>query len=433
MLAAKKKYEWPLIIANIFFATSFLVVTVFQNLGIALNFFLLFLVFLAKNKLNSAKIKIMVEDAHVIFLFYFVFYISFVVVSFINMFVSGVSYIKFYPGIFGRMVNVTIFFVFFLFVINEKNRNNISTRTLLNAYLIGCYILLFFGIWQTLNFLFHIPYPNFYTRDHIHSIEEANLLSLFTRRVTSIAREPAFLVPYLIDAIIMIFYTSIYIFKKFFLIALFVGVLFFTLSFAGYMNMLLLISMMLVFARKTIKTLLAKIVFLLCSFFGVYLLQNVILSVFQRLNPQELFLSSRLQNSILSLRFMFSEASLFNILFGFGPRGFSYIRNYIFRPSGWQQGEMIDVTSHVIFVDFFVDFGIVGVSMIILLFCYLFMLSTKTYNSTGNRLGQVLCLNLVITSLYTADYASPRFTVIIILLLCLYKDARDRKIVATSI
>jgi hypothetical protein len=119
---------------------------------------------------------------------------------------------------------------------------------------------------------------------------------------------------------------------------------------------------------------------------------------------------------------MFFDTSLFNKLFGFGPKGMGYIRNFVFYPSGYRQGESIDITTNTVFFDFFVEHGIIGLSMIIILFFYLYKTGIITYRKTRNRLSQLLCLNLFITSFYTADFASPRFTIIIIIILCLFKD-----------
>jgi len=413
----------PSVIVIVFFATSFLVTTIFRHIGLATNALLFLLVLLLKIKINLTKINLATEDKHILWLFYLFFYVSFATVSFFNMFIAGVYYIKYYPGIFGRMANVTLYFVMFLFIINERNNERISTKTFLKAYTAGCFVLLFFGIWQILNMIFQVPYPDFGTRDRLREENIRVAFPFLTARVTSITQEPAYLTPFLMDAIIILFYTT----RKYLLIVLFVIVLFFTLSLGGYVNFFLVALIMLLLAKKTIKTYFAKIFLFVSGIYGVYMMRDIVFVIFRRLNPAELFLSARLQNSILSIRYMFYEASLFNILFGFGPRGLGYVRNYIFYQHGWRQGEIIDITTHIIFVDFFIDFGIIGVLMIVLLFFYLFMLSTNAYRMTGNRLGQVLCLNLIITSLYTADYATPRFTAIMILLLCIFKDSKNKK------
>jgi len=414
----------PGIITTVFFSTLFLSITIFLSLWFAIVFILFIFILAMINRVDIIKINLRNEDIHVCFLFYLFFFISFVVISFSNIFISGINFLEYYPQKFGRMTNVMVYFILFLYIIHGKNCGNITTKRIFNAYVTGCCVLLFFGVWQIFNLIFHVPYPTvFVTRDRIHTIDETMLLPFMTRRITSIAEEPAYLIPYLMDAIIILFYTT----KKYILMALFVIVLIFTLSLAGYANFFLIIMIMLFFAKNTLKIIFVKLVALFCIVFGIYLLQDIFFSVLRRLNPSELVASGRLQNSILSINYMLHEASPFNFIFGFGPRGMGYIRNFVFHTSGWLQGEMIGVTTHIIFVDFFIDHGIMGLIIIILLFYYLFMLTKKSYNRTGNRMGQVLCLNLIITSLYTADYASPRFTAVIILLLCIYKDSRNEE------
>ena len=409
------------ILISIFFATSFLIVTVFNRIALAIVFFLFLFVLLLKIRQSTVKLNLAIEDLRILFLFYLFIIASFAVVGFFNLFFLGMSYIEYFPEKHGRMINIIIYLTIFLFIVNERNNGKISTKTLFRAYTTGCCILLFFGLWQIFYFVFHVPFPNFETRTHIHSTEDVFYLPFMTRRVTSIAREPAFLMPFLIDAIVILFYTT----KKYLFIILFMLVLFYSLSLAGYVNIFLISTIMLFIAKKTMKTHLIKIGVLLFGTYIFFLFQNVFVSVFQRLNPNALFTTGRLQNSILSIRYMLFEAPLFNIIFGFGPNGMGYIRNCIYETTGW----LISVTTHVIFVDFFVEHGLIGVVVISLLFYNLFLLSTKVYSKTGNRLGQVLCLNLIITSLYTADFTSPRFTAIIILLLCLYKDIRNNRVV----
>jgi hypothetical protein len=154
--------------------------------------------------------------------------------------------------------------------------------------------------------------------------------------------------------------------------------------------------------------------------------------IFQRLNPSDLLKSGRGQESLLPIKYMFNNSSIFNIMFGYGPKGFGYVRQFIVYDSGYWQGQQIAVTSHVIFVDFFVEYGLLGLIMIILLFWYLYKLSTQIYIITNNRICQVLCLNQIITSLYSSDYASPHFTVILIIILSIFKDAKKFKSIQSN-
>lgn len=404
-------------ISEFFFFLSFLIVTIFNNLGNLLIILLFLFTFLLKNKFYFLN-----EDFYIIFLFYFLFLFSFTFVSFFSIFIIGISYVDFYYKTFGRMGNVIIYFTFFLFIIDTKNKRNIPVSNITKAYITGCYVLLFFAVWQILNMFFNIPYPNFNTRNYFHSIDISKIPSFLKIRITSIASEPAFLIPYLIDAIIILFYS----FKKYVILILFFIVIFFTLSLSGYINLFLIITLIFIFSKKTFIKLFFNILFIIIFLISIYLLQDIFLLVFERLNLSKLMSSGRIQESVLPLKYMFTEASLFNFIFGFGPKGMAYISNFIFNTSGTQHNLINRFTSHVIFVDFFIEYGIIGLLDIILLFIYLFNLATKTYKNTKNRLSQVLCINLFITSLYTSDYASPRFTIIIILLLFLYKDSKKK-------
>jgi hypothetical protein len=415
-----QKKNLPSIIVNVFLFGSFLAVTIFHNFGYLIYFLSLFsaLLFFSSND----KILVFHEDKKVIYLFYLFFWGSFAFVGLFNMLICKISYIEFYPSIIGRLINMVILSIMFLFIINGKNRNNFSTRTMLKAYLGGCSILLLFGVWQLSNNLFGIPYPAWTTRGDIHSMEISNLPSFMTTRITSIAREPAYLVPFIIDAIIILSYTS----RNYFYIFISLIIVFFTLSLSGYMAMFLIGVIMLAFSRNS-KKIIAGSFFVVPGIWMIYRLHDVFIAVFNRIRLENLLTSTRLRVIILSIKYMFSDVSIFNKLFGFGPKGMGYIRQFVFYPSGYLQGEPIAVTTNSVLFDFFVEHGIVGFAVIIGLFCYLYKMGTLTYKITKNRLSQVLCLNLFTSSLYTADFASPRFTIIIIFILCLYKDAVYQK------
>ena len=81
-------------------------------------------------------------------------------------------------------------------------------------------------------------------------------------------------------------------------------------------------------------------------------------------------------------------------------------------------------TSHVILVDFFVDYGLVGFFMCISLFCLLYKFAKTVYKKMNTRFLYVLLINLIINCLYTSDYASPRFTVILLIFISLYRISK---------
>jgi hypothetical protein len=120
----------------------------------------------------------------------------------------------------------------------------------------------------------------------------------------------------------------------------------------------------------------------------------------------------------MPVQYMVQEASFFNLLLGFGPKGMVYLRQII----GFSQ-EMKEGTTSTLYTEFFIDYGIVGILIIFVLFFYLFFLARKTYHLTKSRLSEILCINIFVTSLYTTDFANPHFTIILLFILFLYKDA----------
>jgi hypothetical protein len=409
-----QKQRISTIIIELFLLFSVLLGTIFVNIGLVGIFFVFFMILLLNN-----KICLLNEDIHIILLFYLLFFFSFAIAIFM-IYAYGINYIKHYPSTFGRMMNIIIYLTIFLFVINRKNNQKITTEILLNSYLIGCYILISFAVWQILNYIFDVPYPNFETRNEIHTMDSLELLPFMRMRVTSISREPAYLIPSLMDAIIILLYSS----KKKLMIGIIIVITFFTLSLSGYVNVFLLGLLIIFFSKPSKKKFLFLIIMILCFISLFIIIQGVIATVLQRLNPKLLFASGRLQQSILPIKYMFNNISFFNILFGYGNKGYVYISRSIF--GVYENGDPIAATSHVIFVDFLIEYGIIGELFVILLFYYLYKLATKTYIITKNRLSQVLCLNLIVTSLYSSDYASARFTIMLIIILCLYKDARKQ-------
>ncbi|MDR2410250.1 MAG: hypothetical protein LBE13_19365 [Bacteroidales bacterium] len=398
-----------------FISCAFAFVTVFNYFSLVfIGIIFLIIIILFKDKVILGK-----EDKLVFMLFYGIFFSSLGITIFL-VFICGINYVVFYPNIFGRMINIVIYSSIYIFIVDRKNRNKISTKDVLDAYLVGCYILLFFGIWQLLSNIFKIPYPTFETRDQIHSMETANFLPFMRIRITSIALEPAYLASYLIDAIIILICST----KRYLSIGLFFIILFFSLSLSGYINIFLIIMIMFGFSRNNSRNMYLNIFIFLLLLFLFFLLKDIFFTVIKRLNPEALVESGRFQDTELPIKYMFTDASLFNIIFGFGPKGFGYVRRFLSYTRGWARNTEISTTSHVIFVDFLVEYGVLGVILILLLFYYLYQYAKITYRFTANRLSQLLCINLLISALYTSDYASPRFSIMLIIILFLYKDAK---------
>lgn len=91
-------------------------------------------------------------------------------------------------------------------------------------------ILGVFGIWQIFHNVLGIWVPTVETRNELYF---ASFMGL--QRVTSLADEPSYLVPFLIDAMLICFYL-----KRKILSCLFLVVCLFSLSFGGYLELIIL-------------------------------------------------------------------------------------------------------------------------------------------------------------------------------------------------
>jgi hypothetical protein len=412
-----KKRSLTINISLLFFLSAFLVMTVLKIQGLIIIVLCAFDCLLLIS-LSNHKITLVQEDLLIIVLFYIVPYIS-LALSIVSVFSLGMQYVYFYPGKMGRMMNMSIYFIIFIFLINQKNKEKVSADDCIRLYLFGCCILAFFGIWQLMNSIFNIPYFDFNTRNQPHSINTENLFPWIKIRVTSLAREPAYLVPYLMDAGIIAFYSHKY---KLLLVPVLI-VLFFTLSLSGYINFFVIAAAVFILMPPARK-LSAGIILVPCFLYIVYRVKNILLTVFARLDPNTLLASDRLQEVILPVNYMVSQTSLFNFIFGFGPKGMEYVSQFLSYHNN-RQGEILGAEPHFIFVSSFVEYGFLGLVISLMFFYYLFRLAQITCRKTKNRFSQILCLNLLVSSLYTSDYASPRFTVIILFILFLYKDTKE--------
>lgn len=412
-----------------------------------MSFLVSFAVFISVfNKTVYSTVSIACVYASVLFLVLFIprfsinkwdvlilclFYVTpflWVVVSAVHCFVMGSGFIAFVPTTIGRMANCCVYLCMYLVVRASCQRGLVSTELLLRAYSYGCIVLLAFGWWQLAHYILGVPFLNIETRNFIHSMD-GNIGLGF--RVTSIAEEPAYLIPYLIDLFIVVFYKAVPSLSarpqvRGTLLAGVMGLLLFTLSLSAYCNFAFVVLWVFVFMRRTKRKFLFGFLLSLLAVLMVALAGDMILAVLQRLNFQDLMASNRLQEGYLPILHMLNDASPFTILLGYGPKGFDYIRQFVFYKTGWLTGQPIATTSHVIFIDFFVEYGLLGLGLLVGLFGLLWYMATSVYRYGGGRIAQLLVANLLVCCLYTADYASPRFTILVAIIVCLYIENKRR-------
>lgn len=366
-------------------------------------------------------------DILILCLFYTIPFL-WIIVSAINCFIMGSGFIDFFPSTMGRMSNCLVYLCMYLVIRFVYQKGFLKVQTLLHAYSLGCIVLLVFGWWQLAHYVFGAPFINIETRNYIHSIDKNIGLGF---RVTSIAEEPAYLIPYLIDLFIIVFYKTIPSLSKSFcvrnmLLVGVIGLLLFTLSLSAYCNFLLVLLLVYFFMRRNKRKFVFGFILGILATSVVLLGGNIFFSVLKRLDLEQLLASDRLQEGYLPIMHILSDSSPFTLLFGYGPKGFDYMRQFVFYVTGWQTGKPIAVTSHVIFIDFFVEYGLIGLFLLVGLFCLLWYMTTSIYRYGGGRGAQLLVANLLICCFYTADYASPRFTILVAIIVCLYIENKRR-------
>lgn len=156
--------------------------------------------------------------------------------------------------------NLHVFLLFILLIYGDQILSRSSNEKLEKYLMVFCWgIIIFlgiFGIWQICGSLFHIWVPTIETRGDLYSAR-----ALGISRVTSIADEPSYLVPFLIDAILILFYL-----KRIILVSLLSIILLFSLSFGGFSESIILISVYFLFSSKSNRL---KI---LCGIIAVFLI-----------------------------------------------------------------------------------------------------------------------------------------------------------------
>lgn len=323
-----------------------------------------------------------------------------------------------YSGMISRILNVLMLSSIMIGGYQIYKKNNISLEKILYAYIFGVLIfLVLFGILQILNMLVGIPIPDIGTRSHVHSMSSNDVLSSVgfqISRVTSLANEPSFLAPFLIDALILTMFLNKKLMSSLLLI-----VCFFTLSLGCYANICLLAVYYFYLNFKTFN-LKHVFFFILLSLVIVFSLSDFLTPFINIVSDRSelsfesstLLQSSRIYVIWKALSSLFSSNFL-NILFGFGPGSFEYLSSI----NGYLPGgDRFYVTSNNLFVDVLYEGGIVSLILIISYFIILFRRSNKFIANRNVIFYKLLVMHLIISSMYRADFVSIRFFALVLII-----------------
>ncbi|TQR12718.1 O-antigen ligase family protein [Psychrobacillus soli] len=424
-----------------FFTGPFVVSSIYQNVSVIPTSLLVSILLIITSSIvifKKGHLKIDSLSKSVIVLFFLPIFLSTITIILNIFFIEDLDYKSFLETDFvNRLINVLVyFFVTFLLVdyINNENKNKIFK--MISLYLFGCIFMLAFGVWQLLHFVFGIPFLELDTRSLLHSVDVS--IAQFNFRLTSLANEPSFFAPFIIDSIILSF---LFIKKSLYriLFILFATmVLFFTFSGGGYVNLLLVVVSLLVilnigiynkFKYKTV--LLASFLTILFSILGVFIFNifnvgKILYPVLGRFDTMfDSTGSARTYMVTQPFKWIF-EYKVWNILFGLGPNSFEYLKYVKKLPSG----EPIHSTSNNLFTDFTFENGFVGLICVISIFIIIMrrvLINLKIEVNKYSVVTYMLLVHLFITSMYRADYLSPRFWIIILIIIYLVKNFKELK------
>lgn len=377
------------------------------------------------------KLYITKESLKFIIAFYVPVFISTFLVIFNLLWVNeSIQYAQYLSaGFISRSVNLLLCLNVFLFCMNVLEKSDQKQReTFIKSYLYGIMVLVIFGVWQWTSFYLGVPYLDIETRSDMHSLGSAIEDIVVKNRVTSLAAEPSFLVPLLIDGIILGYFLEknlkAYIIK---FLAPIIFVLFFTYSLGGFVNLFILLFILLLIQTKMLK----KYGLLLCGIaICSIIIANYYLEEYDYLLPiiakvTSFNIDDDIRAFMTTKPFLWAfDHTFLNALFGHGPGSYKFLELTKILPDG----HAVHTTSNNLFSDAIYETGFIG--FIFAVFYFLWLSIDNYIKSKMNKqyiVTFLLTAHLIISSFYRADYTSPRFFCIIIIIITLRKLFSEEK------
>ncbi|GGB43573.1 O-antigen ligase family protein [Fictibacillus barbaricus] len=343
--------------------------------------------------------------------------------------IDAYPYSEYFKGDFpARIINFDLFFVFLISFVPLINRFKTERlHAYIKAYWIAVSFLLLIGFWQFLHLTVGIPMFDMQTRSYVHSVGGG--AQLFDFRLTSFASEPSYMVPFVIDGFLIgaLVFRS---YKKYiiwsFLPALFI--LLFSFSLGGYLNFFLVFCgfLLIIFTTtnpykgKVLKGLAVLIgLALVAALFNTGFILKLIGPVIGRLDTVfDMQEHERLFLLLMPFIWIFQHGqTFFQVLFGMGPGSFKYLNITQYFPDDLHK---VYVTSNNFYIDVLYEHGLIGfILSIVLMVYFLWFFFKRRKEGKYAQVGFLITLHLSITSLYRADFTSPRFWMMFIILFIL--------------
>jgi O-antigen ligase len=351
--------------------------------------------------------------------------------------INSVEYMNYLKGsLVSRTAYYFSYILFLYFGYLFLTANIKTSEKVIKVYPLSIYILIVVAVWQLGYFVYNIPFLDLNTRSYLHSVTG---ISMFDFRLTSFTDEPSYVGPFLIDMIIL----SYLVFKKkwIYVIAvlpLSLFVLLFSFSVSGYLNIFLIVAalvLFLIFHPQFPK----KILWIAFLGLGILLIGLVVVKpdlLMKFFTPivgraDNLFdpqASSRIYMYVMPFFWLFDH-SWISALFGYGPGAYEFLSSTKVLPNSGS----VSTSSNNMYIDILFEHGIIG--FLLLLAGLGFIAYYLVKNSRTNAYYFVALLefiHLLITSLYRADYVSPRFWTVLLIIFLLMKIGDMKKKVISS-
>lgn len=318
-------------------------------------------------------------------------------------------------------VNILIFTALIGYAFSTLDR--LSDR-LMRFYFATLFVLVLGGIWQFASFHFGLPFLDLSVKSHFHGVGE-EIKAHYGSRLTSFFAEPSYFVAFVLDFLIL----SFILIKKRWILGIFISsgvfVLVASYSMSGMLNAIMLIVAAVIVsifatnlgrvenAVRAILLIIALATIIMIGTQGV----DVLEPYYDRIEHKLSMGSDQRIDIIRSAFATWMEHDLVTQLFGFGSGTFALFKYQSVPMAG---------TSNNLYIDILIEHGLTGLVAIILFFGYLIVKGLMNVRSGPRQfVGIMLVLHLAISSMYRADFASPRFWVVLFIVMYLLRSQND--------
>ena len=360
---------------------------------------------------------------------FFIFFLSPSIIGMISLFPSivinphNLDYNQL--SIYGRVFNLTFWLLAIVLIHYHVTKHGLSN--LIYWLWWGGLIFIGFGIWHAASIYGLIGSFPFETRSHLHST--GNVTIIAGERVTGVAREPSFFVPFVVDFMILTLLLVCSRIKKLALLLLSLLLIVASLSPSGFMILsgaflggFFVLGLRYILSMK----LSAQHMFYIGIFFSAlapffYLLLNS--SIWDYILHRFLTVGDSGRGFMVVMPFVWSwESNVFNFLFGNGIKTFSIIGSQFSLPSG----APVHATSNNVFTDMFWEAGLIGFLLLVAFYFYCFFkILTSRFSSFQIFIAGSILFDMFFSGLVRADFASLRvFIMFYLLFLLIHYDMK---------